>query len=186
MKQLNPTLWRTCRILAGPTRVKLLRQIHDHPGYPVSELAKIVQIGVSAASQDLRRIQSRGLLQANRQGSLLIYRMGADPQVPSAAPLLKALVKAFDSIPPEQDFDMIPIATGLSHPRRISIANILMKSPSSTASLQLATHIPSGPLHLHIQTLAIGGWTQINNRILSFCVPAHPLAQALTKLLQNM
>ena len=183
MRQLNPTLWRTCRALASSTRIKLLRQLHDHPGLNVSTLAEIVQIGVSAASQDLRRIQSRGLLQADRKGALLIYRMGADPQVPSASPLLKALVKTFDSMPPEQDMDMTPIASGLSHPRRIAIAKLLMDAPANSVSLRMITGMASAPMHLHLATLEAGGWIQSNHRLLHFCIPTHPLAQALAKLI---
>ena len=185
MRQLNPTLWRTCRVLAGPTRIKFLRQIHDHPGQNVSALAECVQIGVSAASQDLRRIQSRGLLQADRKGPLLIYRMGADPQVPSAAPLLKALRKTFESFSPEQDEQMISIATGLSHPRRIAIAKIVMTSPIRVTSLRLAMQMSPCPMHHHLKTLAAGGWTQLDNHHLIFRVPPHPLAQALAKQLQD-
>lgn len=183
MRQLNPTLWRTCRVLAGSTRILLLRQLHDHPGQPVSALAEIVKIGISAASQDLRRIQSRGLLQAERKGACLIYHMGADPQVPSAAPLLKAINKAFDSLPPEQDEILTTIAAGLSHPRRIAIAKRLCASPCTAATLRVEMKIPSSPLHLHLATLAAGGWTQRDGPLLRLCVPSHPLAQALAKLL---
>ena len=183
MRQLNPTLWRTCRVLTGSTRILLLRQLHDHPGQPVSALAEIVKIGISAASQDLRRIQSRGLLQAERKGACLIYHMGADPQVPSAAPLLKAINKAFDSLPPEQDEILTTIAAGLSHPRRIAIAKRLRTSPCTTAALRMDMMMPSSPMHLHLATLAAGGWTQLDGHLLRLCIPSHPLAQALAKLL---
>ena len=39
MQQLNPTLWRTCRILRGRARLGLLRQILKQPGQNVSPLA---------------------------------------------------------------------------------------------------------------------------------------------------
>ena len=48
MRNLNPTLWRTCRVLSGENRIKLLRQIHDHPGQAVSELALAVGIACAA------------------------------------------------------------------------------------------------------------------------------------------
>ena len=183
MRQLNPTLWRTCRVLAGSTRIRLLRQLHDHPGQPVFTLAEIVKIGISDASQELRRIQSRGLLQAERKGSCLIYHMGADPQVPSAAPLLKALNKTFDTLPPEQDEILTSIAAGLSHPRRIAIAKRLRSSPCTVAGLRMEMKMPSSPMHLHMATLAAGGWTQRDGQLLRLCVPSHPLAQALAKWL---
>ena len=184
-KQLNPTLWRTCRVLAGSVRLNLLRQLHDAPGRCVSDLARVVGIGVSDASQELRRIQSRGLLRPEHRGSRLVYRMKADPQVASAAPLLKALNNAFARIPPEQDAAMASIATGLAHPRRIAIAKVLMKSNLDSLDLRAATRIPRGPLSLHLDTLEAGGWVRRKKRALSFHIPEHPLAQALFRLIQS-
>ena len=183
IQQLNPTLWRTCRVLSGSIRIQLLRQLHDGPGKSVSALATIVGIGVSDASQELRRIQSRGLLKADRQGRHLIYRMEPDPQVPSAAPLLQALQSALSTLPPGRDADMIPIAAGLAHPRRIQIAQLLRQSPQSPMALRNATHIPLCPMNHHLNALKKGQWVQGNRNQLAFALPAHPLAQALAALL---
>ncbi|MGD9781953.1 MAG: ArsR family transcriptional regulator [Kiritimatiellia bacterium] len=185
MQQLNPTLWRTCRVLAGHSRLRLLRLLHDAPGQCVSELADLVGIGVSDASQELRRIQSRGLLRPEHCGARLVYRMKADPQVASATPLLHALKNAFDRNPPEQDAAMAPIAAGLAHPRRIAIAKVLMKSDLVSQDLRAATRIPRGPLSLHLDTLETGGWVRRQKRTLSFHVPGHPLAQALFHLIPS-
>ena len=89
MQQLNPTLWRTCKMLAGPTRIRLLRQLLATPDEGVSALGRHVGIREATASQELRRIQSRGLLQSNRRGPLLVYRMAADPQVSRPRRFLK-------------------------------------------------------------------------------------------------
>lgn len=184
-RQLNPTLWRTCRVLSGRIRLKLLRQLYDNPGRSVTELAAAVGIGVSDASQELRRLQSRGLLKADRQGALLIYRMESDPQVPSAAPLLAALNTALSTCPPAQDEQMIPLATGLAHPRRIAVAKHLTASAQSTLSLRTATRIPVCPLSRHLKTLKVGGWIEGNKQSLRFAIPAHPLARALADLIQK-
>ena len=132
MRSLNPTLWRTCRALAGPKRLGLLRQILQNPGRNVSKLAEVTRIGESDASQELRRLQSRGLLRRSLQGAQVIYRPIPDPQVASAAPLLKALqaVWAEASV---NDEDLIRIATGLAHERRVEIARILRQGPQSPA-----------------------------------------------------
>lgn len=184
IQQLNPTLWRTCRVLAGRTRLKLLRQLHDTPGQGVSDLARAVGIGVSDASQELRRIQSRGLLQTARKGSWLIYRLGADPQVASAAPLLKALADALASHPPDRDEAMSPIATGLAHPRRIALVAALMNSPGSRGELSRKTHIPKTSLRHHLDDLAAGGYIQNRKGKFTFQCPAHPLARTLIRLVK--
>ena len=93
MAQLNPTVWRTCRVLSHPGRLRLLQEVLRQPERSVSQLAEDLSIGVSDASQQLRRLQSRGLLKRTCRGLEVIYRPIPDPQVPSAKPLLLALQK---------------------------------------------------------------------------------------------
>ena len=185
MHNLNPTLWRTCKMLAGSTRVRLLRQLHEHPGECVSTLGKYANIGESAASQELRRIQSRGLLQSERRGSFLIYHLAADPQVSSAAPILKAIQSSLSTLPPEQDEEMSTIAAGLSHERRIRIVHALLKGPQPLPDLQFSMRISAHPFQQHLKTLQTSGFIVTSNRQIQFTVPDHPLAKALSKLLQQ-
>jgi len=185
MKNLNPTLWRTCRVLAGKTRIHLLRQLYDHPGRCVLELANSVGIGRSAASQELRRIQSRGLLQAERTGVHLIYRMETDPQVSSAAPLLKALKSSFGSYPSERDEEICVLAEGLAYPRRIAIAKILMKAPQTERELQLSTDLSPFSTFSHLRILIHSGFVQRDQRLFRLVPPPHPVAKVLTRLLRT-
>ena len=182
MKTLNPTLWRTCRVLAGKTRIKLLRQLHDHPGQNVSELAMSVGIGRSDASQELRRLQSRGLLQAEQNGSHLLYRMAADPQVLSATPLLKALKAAFASYPPERDEEICSIATGLAYPRRIALAKALLETPQTELALQISLNLSSFATFTHLRILMNSGFVRRDKHLLRFEPLAHPLAGELVRL----
>jgi DNA-binding transcriptional ArsR family regulator len=172
-------------MLAGHTRIKLLRELTIHPGEGVSALGGRVGIRHAAASQELRRIQSRGLLQSERQGTLQVYRLAADPQVSSAAPLLKAIRSAFDQFPPERDMDMCAIAAGLAHERRIRIFRFLLGGPCALRDLPFAVHIPAHPLQVHLRTLQAGGFVvRVDNQV-SATVPNHPLAKALAKLVQQ-
>lgn len=181
MQNLHPTLWRTCRMLAGPVRIHLFRCLHDHPGKNVSELAREVGVGVSDASQELRRIQSRGLLQAERKGVSLIYRLGADPQVVSAAPLLKAL--RADLSLHKSDEAILSVANGLGHPKRIAMLCSIIASPKSTFALHRTLHTPYANAQRHVQQLLDSGLVRRDGRILHCMPPIHPLAKALVKLL---
>lgn len=181
---LNPTLWRTCKMLAGATRVKLLRQLYAHPGRNVSALGAAVGIRRACASQELRRIQSRGLLQAARRGRPLIYRLEADPQVPSAAPLLKAIQAAMERLPARRDPDICAIANGLAHARRIAIARVLLIGPCASADLQFRLRLSAFGLEQHLKTLEQGGWVKRQGSQVRFQPPPHPLAHALTDLLK--
>ena len=183
MHPLNPTLWRTCKMLAGVTRIRLLRQLHLDANRCVSALGQSVGVRQPAASQELRRIQSRGLLQSVRRGPTVQYRLAADPQVSAAAPLLKAIQAALAGLPPEKDGLMCAIAAGLAHERRIQIARVLMKGPASHAELQQLLHITLRPFWLHLRKLMAAGFVVSGDGQLQWTVPDHPLGRALAKLL---
>lgn len=183
MHTLNPTLWRTCRMLSGTTRLRLLRSLEEHPGRNVSELARAVGVGLSAASQELRRIQSRGLLQAERRQASLVYRFGADPQVPSAAPILKALRTALAHRGSKEDAQIQALARGLGHPSRIALLKSLMHGPKNAFALQQEFHLAFRTLDRHLRPLLDSGLIRRENRLLRFVPPVHPLAKALLRLL---
>jgi len=185
MQSLNPTLWRTCKMLAGKTRIRLLRQLYTHPGMHVSALGESVQIGQAAASQELRRIQSRGFLQSERRGTCLIYRMVADPQVSSAAPLLGSIQTALSTLSAEEDEQMWVLAAGLSNERRIRIFRSLFEAPQSILDLQVALYIPDHSLREHLKTLLRSGFVTQSGMQFRFKVPDHPLAKALTQLIKE-
>ena len=181
---LNPTLWRTCRMLAGGTRVKLLRELHRQPGRSVTELARATGIGTSDASQELRRIQSRGLLQADRRGPFVIYRLGADPQVAAAAPLLRALRAALAQTRAAQDAEIVRIAQGLAHPRRIALARALRRSPRRPAQLRAELGLATSSARPHLARLLESGLVKRRGAWLVLEPAAHPLAKALNQLLE--
>ena len=183
MQNLNPTLWRTCKMLAGTKRVQLLRQLQEQPGRSVSDLGKAVGVKRSDVSQELRRIQSRGLLKSRRQGVPLVYRLEADPQVSSAAPLLKAIQSALASRPPERDLDICAIANGLANERRIAIVRALMVSPRTRSELQTNLNVSAPACAKHLRILLNSGFAEEQNQLIHFRVPAHPLARALAKLI---
>ena len=181
---LNPTLWRTCRMLSGTTRLRLLRAMHAQPGQNVSQLARALNLGLSAASQDLRRIQSRGLLRAEHRGLALIYRFGADPQVRSTAPLLKALTTTLATRSPDQDAVMQAIAFSFAHPKRIAILKSLLQSPKSVYALQKEIRTSFCNLQRHLRIILAGGLARRDHRVFRFVPPAHPLAKALVRQLR--
>ena len=182
MRTLNPTLWRTCRALAGTVRIRLLRELLARPGAGVSTLADVAKIGQSDASQELRRLQSRGLLRRIRQGRHVSYRPRPDPQVPTAAPLLKALKATLTNSPREQDVTICRLATGLAHETRIKIVRELRNGPRRNASLAQTLRLAPNTAHRHVRRLIDAGWIRQQNAWLIFDPPHHPLAGALAKL----
>ncbi len=182
MRQLHPTLWRTCRTLANPTRLRLLQLLLERPGSNVSQLAERLDLGISAASQELRRLQSRGLIKRTIQGPSVIYLPVPDPQVPSAAPLLKALQAAWEADRNGSEA-IARLAKGLACERRISLVRALVPQPQPSDQWAHLVRTRSDNLKKHVRILRESGWvTKIDKRF-ALLPAGHPVQATLLKLL---
>lgn len=179
---LTPTLWRTSRVLAGPTRLGLLRRILAGPGSRVGELAAAEGVSESRASQELRRLQARGLVQTVREGRYVAYRPVPDPKVASAKPLLAAAKAALGKRPVAET---IRVAKAYGHERRLNIVRTLRKGPRGFAELSAATGMPAMALFRHLQVLREGGVARKTKVGWELAPNAHPLARALGALLAD-
>lgn len=180
---LNPTLWRTCRVLAGATRLRLLQRLLKDPGRTVSALAEAEQISRPRASQELRRLQSRGLLRAERRGAEVRYWPLPDPQVGSAAPILRALEKGLHTASAAGREEIRRLAAGPAHPRRVEILRVLQAGPQTVKDLCRITQIPFRAMHRHLHCLQASGWAMADAERWQMQIPPHPLADCLRRLL---
>lgn len=180
---LSPTLWRTCRILSGPTRLALFRRIIGQPGQCVSELAKAERLSWPRASQELRRLQSRGLVQVERTGRYVRYYPEADPLVSSAKPLLRAVQEVCSRFPPAEDEGIAKMAKGLSHAKRLEIVRVLSQDPLGFPALRARTRLPNATLWRHLGILEEAGWIRHAGRTWKLAANEAPLAKCLLKLL---
>lgn len=177
---LTPTLWRTSRVLAGPVRLNLLRQILGGGVPCVMELAAAAGLSEPRASQELRRLQARGLVRAVRQGRYLVYRPVPDPKVPSAKLLLAAARAALAGRP---DAETLRVAQAFGHDRRLTIVRTLLRGPQRASRLCATTGIPVPALFRHLGILAAGGLVRRTRSGWELAPSRHPLAKALHKLL---
>lgn len=182
-KGLSPTLWRTCRILSGATRLSLFRRIIEIPGQCVSTLAQAERISRPRASQELRRLQSRGLVRVERLWRYVRYYPESDPLVSSAEPLLQAMRATFRQIPPERDGEIAKTAMGLSHGKRIAIVRIVREGPIDSHGLAAQLRIHVETVRHHLNFLEDGGWVQRTGKIWALRASDLPLAKCLMKLL---
>jgi len=135
----QPTLWRTCRALANRTRLQICGLLFRQPGQTVSALAETLGLSLSLASQYLRALESRGLLEARREGRSVTYRPA--PVATPAAGLVAALRLVFGKHdnPVETIFKTV---TAFTHPRRIEIFGALTKGGQSLVKLRTVTYVP--------------------------------------------
>ena len=154
-KILQPTVWRTCRVLANVTRLKMFAALVRAPDGTVSSIATKFRLSLPQASVYLRALEARGFLVSERQGPWVTYRVsGADGPV---APLVTALA---GSAKRNADFvdRTFKLATAFTHPRRIDVFQCLGSHPQAAAELRVATEIPGPALFRQLQKLKKRGF----------------------------
>lgn len=180
-KMLQPSLWRTCRVLANRVRLGMLRELIRNPGQSVSDVARRLRVSPVLVTKCLRALQARGLLAARREGKYVYYRPSADESVLGAALLLRALRKTFASKkdPVEVIFRQ---ATAFTHPRRITIISALQNEPLESRKLLTATGMSDAALRRHLLKLESRGFVIFDGRRYRCTTPKDTLAKILLRL----
>src|SRR6266705_1540127 len=88
---LQPTLWRTCRVLANRTRLQMLQLLSKQPDQTVSAVAKRLNLTLPVASQYLRALEARGFLTLRRTGLRVKYRANPTTSATTVPTLVAAL-----------------------------------------------------------------------------------------------
>ena len=177
---LQPTLWRTCRVIANRTRLQMLALLFEQPGQTVSAVATRLKQPLSITSEYLRSLEARGLLMVRHVGSRVVYRPSpAATDAPGPA-LSAALGLAFkrETSPGETVFKL---ATAFTHPRRIEIFRALQGAPRRVEELQETTHIPYWPLLRHLHKLEKRGFVVCQEEAYSTVKRNDPFGRELAR-----
>lgn len=156
---LQPTLWRTCRVLANRTRLRIIGLLVQTQNLTVSGVAARLQLSLPVASQYLRALESRGLLASRRVGRRVEYRLNIASAMEPARHLAAALRLAFQQDPSPVEA-LFRVATTFTHPRRIEIFRALGVRSSTFVQLQAATRISGPALFRHLQKLEARGFVE--------------------------
>jgi DNA-binding transcriptional ArsR family regulator len=177
----QPTLWRTCRVLANRKRLQILAFLIRQPNQTVSAVAERMSLSVPAASQYLRALEARGLLTCRRVGRRVEYQPSAGTSEGAAQEIVKALRLVFrrETQPIEAIFKL---ATAFTHPRRIDVFRALTNGGDSLAKLQAATHIPKRALSRHLAKLEARGFAKSKMPQYVARTQSHPFARVLARL----
>ena len=148
---LYPTLWRTCRVLANPVRLRVLQAVIEAPESSVSDVRRICRLPQSSASHHLRQLQARGLLTARPGGRWVRYSPQTDPAVGHAELVFAAVRDALSR-------GETPAAVGrllkaLTQARRISIARALCQTPATAEELVPRCGISRPAVYRHLDRL---------------------------------
>jgi len=177
---LQPTLWRTCRVLANRTRLNIFSLLARDSPQTVSSVALRLELPLPVASQALRALEARGLLSARRVGRRVQYRVRAassDPGYPLANPLRLALRRE-----PAAVEAIFRLCTAFTHPRRIEIFRALTAERRTWSQLRAVTRIPGPSLLRHLGKLNARGFVISRLGIYSAMSPEDTFGRALARL----
>ncbi len=154
---LQPTLWRTCRVLANHTRLKIVGLLLHEPNLSVSAVADRLRLPLSLASEYLRALEARGLLTASRLKQRVKYQPCPGTTSAPGSILLTALRADFRS-QTQTVASIFRLATAFTHPRRIEIFRALKGTPRTLDQLGVVTGIPARALRRHVGKLEARGF----------------------------
>ena len=179
---LQPTLWRTCRVLANDTRLRIFaRLIHKQP-QSVSQLAESAALTLPVASQSLRALESRGLLIVKRRRRRVEYRIPSAAEAGSLADLIAALKTALRPELPAIT-EIIKLATAFTHPSRIQIYRSLASGQKMPMPIQTATPISARAQARHLGKLWARGYVELDDAGRCTVIQhPHALARALAAI----
>ncbi len=80
-----------CAGLADPNRIMLLYQLSDGP-HNVTELATALSMPQPMVSRHLKVLRDRGMVNADRQGTVVVYSLG-DTRLIQALDLLRSVLR---------------------------------------------------------------------------------------------
>jgi DNA-binding transcriptional ArsR family regulator len=171
-------LWRQCRILANPVRLKILAYLDQHPRQYVRAVGERFGLSEDVASKNLQLLASAGFLESERKGRYLYYRL------PDANELLRLVLievrKARMSVDP-----VIRTLTALTHERRTAMIAALSKDALSLEMLCRQTNISGMAVERHLDKLVRRGWVKITNDQCILLVPCDGLGRVLIESAKN-
>ena len=176
----QPTLWRTCRVLANRKRLQILALLIQQPNQTVSAVAERMSLSMPAASQYLRALEARGLLTCRRVGRRVQYRPSPGTGEGAAEEIVKALRVAFrQRVRPIEA--IFKLATGFTHPRRIEVFRVLTNRGDSFGSIQAATNMPARALSRHLAKLEARGFVKEKGALYVATIHRHPFGRVLAR-----
>ena len=177
---LQPTLWRTCRVLANRTRLRILRLLVAESPQTVSAVALRLQLPLPVASQSLRALEARGFLTAQRAGRCVRYRLSTSAT--GAARELLAPLQSVSRRGRSPVDSLFRLSTAFTHPRRIQIFKVLQRLAATPDQVQAATGISGPALWRHLGKLHARGFVRGRDGIYSATRPREAFGRALARL----
>jgi predicted transcriptional regulator len=171
-------LWKRCRVLANPVRLKLLAQLDQKPRQYVKAIAQTLGLAEDVASKNLQMLASAGFLEYERVGKFLYYSLSVSDEL--LCPVLAEIRK--------KGFDVnrvMSMLTALTHERRIAIVKALCRGCAEWDVLRRQTRISRLATDRHLNKLMRRGWVQVENDLCELMTPDNRLGLALIEVVKK-
>lgn len=190
--KLNPTLWRTCRVLMNDVRLRLLHAvIINNDKLNVSAIARLLGIPQPVATNGLRALQSRGLIGVRRERYSVYYNLSEDRSLPEATRLRNAFRDCFEASELADDWTdgMMVMLKAFTHFNRLAMIRQLAKGAATKEELERSAGVVVKTVEHHLRILVRAGlveWCSDNGVVGYYRLlpQAHPVAREL--LLQTL
>ena len=159
----NVVLWKTCRVLANKTRLRILRRLMRGAELCVLDVAKAETLSEVVASQHLRLLYEHGFLQLERKSKWVFYRSEA-PMEDSYAEYFFKIIRKKLLFGKDQSNELIHLFTAFTHPRRIEIAKVLLVENHTFNELIFRCDISGQALYRHLNKLMERGFIVEKNK----------------------
>ena len=177
-------MWRTLRVLANPSRLRVIECLFRDGPLCVSAVATRCRLQPVSATQHLRLLQSRGLIQARRTGRWVRYSADPDPLVAHAPPLTAALRHALLA---EQagTTRIVRELTAFTHERRILIVRAISRGTDTPEAIRTACRISAPALNRHLRKLTRRDVICRQDEHIQLLRPVNALARRLLALVRE-
>ncbi|MBC8207215.1 MAG: winged helix-turn-helix transcriptional regulator [Kiritimatiellales bacterium] len=178
--ELRRGLWKTCRVIASETRLKMLWYLFAEGELTVMECSQFMRLSPSNTSFQLKMLRECGLVISRREKMEVFCRAEANSAVEFAPEVLEALRRCHELGVSFKT--LIRHATAFTHERRIEILRALRGRSLSALALRDATGMSSSAFCRHLDKLIRRGYVRNLDRSCRIGIPANTLGRTLLKL----
>ena len=173
----NLPLWKRCRIVANPLRLRLLAHLLESPRQYVKAVAGELELTEDVASKNLQLLASGGFLKCESVSKYLYYTLAESDDLLTALLWELKNQSALDPI--------IHMLTALTHERRVLLVALLSKTSMDVNSLCCQMKMSGSAAKRHLDKLARRGWVEVDGDVCTLCFPSNPLGRAMIELVKN-
>lgn len=191
-RKLAPTLWRTCRAMMNPLRLRLLRMVFDHDdAYTVTDFAKALGVEQSTATIYLRQLNARGLVGVRRQRIKVFYNTEPDRSLPEAL-AIRETMRTLCASPMTDEWvsTLMTVLRAFSHFNRLAMIERLFDGPATVDELSGCMGVCVKSLYHHLRFIHSAGLLSVRTAcrqptVIALREDVHPLAAALLDVLRR-